>query len=647
MEPDFTGYATKNGIKCADGRTIMQGAFKHNHGTKVPLVWQHQHNSPENVLGHALLQNRDDGVYAYAFFNSTTKADEARELVVHGDVDSLSIYANDLSQQGDNVVHGNIREVSLVLSGANPGARIDNVNLYHGDTMEILDEEAVIYTGLELQHSGYMQHEDSDDSDDSDDSGSDSEGKTVKDVYDAFSQEQKNVVHYLIGEALESDGDDDSDDEDDSDDSNDDVEHSAMKGTSMTRNVFDQTDKDKKGTATLTHDQMTAIVEDAKRIGSFKEAFLSHAQQYGITNIEELFPDAKNVDPTPEWIKRDTGWVSGVINGAKATPFSRIKSRSADVTHEEARALGYIKGNLKKEEFFSVKSRVTTPKTIYKKQKLDRDDIIDITDMDVVAWLKAEMRMMLEEEVARAILIGDGREVEDEDKISEENIRPIATDHEFYTHPVTVRSNIDAKDLVKAVVRARKHYKGEGNPTFFTTEDVLADLLLAEDKMGRRLYETEAALASALRVSKIEPVEVMESMPTLLGVMVNMRDYTVGADRGGKTSMFDDFDIDYNQYKYLIETRMSGALTKHKTAIAIWRSEGTEVTPTTPTRSGNTITIPAIDGIAYTIDGVDVTGETYELNQDEYVVVEANAEDGYYFTANVPTSWSFNYETQD
>lgn len=576
MEADFSGYATKAGLKCSDGRTIMPDAFKDNDGAKVPLVWQHGHSEPSNVLGHALLENRTDGVYAYGYFNDTEAGKSAKTLVRHGDITCLSIYANKLYEKGKNVLHGSIREVSLVLSGANPGALIDNVNIAHADgDIETLDDEAIIYTGLALEHED-KKVEETEEVVHADD-------PTVQEVYDSLTSEQKDLVHFMIGAALEAAGTAEHSEESSTEESETEDNLTHQEGTEMTRNVFEQNDGTPKAPQkTLTHDQLSAIVEDAKKLGSFKEAFLQHAVTYGIENIDLLFPDARTVANSPEFISRRMEWVSGVINGTRHSPFSRIKSQSADITHDEARAKGYVKGNLKREEWFGLAERVTTPQTIYKKQKLDRDDIIDITDLDVVAWLKAEMRVMLDEELARAVLIGDGRDVADPDKIKETNIRPIATDDEFYTHQTLVASTVTGDDLVDAILLQREFYRGSGNPAMYCTERTLTELLVLKDTLGRRLYSTEAELASALRVSKIVTVPVMEDFEIvdvgdalktadLIAILVNLSDYTLGADKGGAVSMFDDFDIDYNQYKYLIETRCSGALTKFKSAQVIGR----------------------------------------------------------------------------
>ena len=556
---DFSGWATKANLKCSDGRTIMKDAFKDNDGKSVPLVWNHQHNDPTNVLGHALLQNRDEGVYAYCTFNDSEAGKTGKLLVQHGDVCALSIWANQLKQNLNNVVHGNIREVSLVLAGANPGAFIDSI-IMHGEES---DEDAIIYTGedIVLSHSNESEDKKMDETDKNVETNKE---ETVADVFNTLSEKQKNVVYAIIGQALEEGEESDNEE--------------SEGGNEMKHNVFDQTEE--KNNDVLSHDAMNAIISDGKRFGSLKESFLAHADEYGIKQIDYLFPEAKSLNNPPEFIKRETDWVSKVMNGVHRTPFSRIKSSFADITADEARAKGYIKGNLKKEEVFTLLKRSTTPTTIYKKQKLDRDDIIDITDFDVVAWLKSEMRMMLNEEIARAILIGDGRLSSSDDKINEQNIRPIASDAELYSVRVPVNVSASAttddkaKAMIRAAVKARKEYKGSGNPTFFTTEDWLTDALLLEDTMGHRLYKNESDVAAAMRVSNIVTVPVMEGTKgpnggDLIGIIVNLNDYNVGADKGGAINMFDDFDIDYNQQKYLIETRCSGALTKPYSALVL------------------------------------------------------------------------------
>ena len=556
---DFSGWVTKNNLKCSDGRTIMKDAFKHNDGQKVPLVWNHQHNDPNEVLGYVLLHNQDEGVYGYGTFNDTESGQTAKLLVQHGDVNALSIYANQLKQSMSNVTHGNIREVSLVLAGANPGAYIDSI-IMHGEESE---DEAIIYSGEDIE----IYHADGDDKsgenkEEKEPMSEKNDDKTIGDVFDTLTEEQKTAVYAVIAQILEN------------------PENKEGGNKEMKHNVFDNENENQENT--LTHDAMNTIIADGKRYGSLKESFLAHAQEYGIESIDWLFPEAKTLNNPPEFIKRDTGWVSGVMSSVSHTPFSRIKSAFADITEDEARAKGYMKGKLKKEEVFSLLKRTTTPTTIYKKQKLDRDDVIDITDFDVVSWLKAEMRMMLDEEIARAILVGDGRLASSDDKINESNIRPIWKDEELYTIRTYVTKGTTNDETIKAFIRAaikaRKDYKGSGNPVLYTTEDVLTDCLLLEDSMGRPLYESEEKLRTTLRVSKIVTVPVMENLKRtdatngeveLMGIIVNLKDYNVGADKGGAINMFDDFDIDYNQQKYLIETRCSGALIRPYSAITI------------------------------------------------------------------------------
>ena len=568
---DFSGWATKNDLKCSDGRTIRRDAFKDNDGQTVPLVWNHQHNDSQNVLGHALLENRPEGVYAYCKFNDTPAGKNAKMLVEHGDVSALSIYANRLKQNQGDVTHGVIREVSLVLAGANPGAFIDSI-MRHG---ECSDNEAVIYTGEEL----VLEHADKEDEMENDNK----KEKTVQDVVDSMSEEQRNVMYALIGQALEDVKH--SEDAENQNENNGEGEDNEMK-----HNVFEN-DNNKQNN-TLSHADMEMILKNAKRCGSLKEAVLAHADEhgdaiydtYGIKpnsdgeGISMLFPDYKNLNNVPEFIKRDTGWVAQVMGAVHHTPFSRIKSMFADIREEEARALGYMKGDLKKEEVFSLLKRTTDPQTIYKKQKLHRDDVIDITSFDVVAWIKAEMRMMLEEEIARAILIGDGRLADDDNKIQQQHIRSIANeDPLFAIHKdlVVAEGEERAKGFIKTCIRARKDYKGSGEPTLFLAEEMLVEMLLLEDKNGRVIYESEQALARALRVKNIVTVPVMEGAKSLdgkkniLGIVVNLKDYNVGADKGGAVAMFEDFDIDYNAQKYLIETRCSGALVKPFSAIVI------------------------------------------------------------------------------
>ena len=562
---DFSGWAACPNLKCSDGRTIMNDAFKHHDGDIVPLVWNHQHNDPNNILGKALLHSRDGGLYAYCQFNDTEQGMNAKMLVEHGDISALSIYANDLKHNASRgVTHGNVREVSLVLAGANPGAFIDSI-MKHGEES---DDEAIIYTDepIEIYHADEEKGKSKEETEVAEEKKPEG-SKTVAEIIESMNEEQKTVMYGMIGEALnhanekeENDGDENTDEEENE------VKH----------NVFDNEDQKD----VLSHSDMQAIFADAKRHGSLKESVLAH----GIEDIETLFPEPKSQNNPPEWINREMGWVKNVMSAVHHTPFSRIKSMFADLTEDDARAKGYIKGNFKKEQVFGLMKRTTTPTTIYKKQKLDRDDVIDITDFDVVAWLKAEMRMMLEEELARAILVGDGRPSSSDDKINELNIRPIWTDDDFYTikKKISVSANATddqkAKAFIRACVKSRKEYKGSGNPTLYTTEDVLTDLLLLEDSTGRIIYETEDKLRSALRVSAIVTVPVMEGLKrtdeesnelNLMGIIVNLNDYNVGADKGGAVNMFDDFDIDYNAQKYLIETRCSGALIKPFSAIAL------------------------------------------------------------------------------
>jgi HK97 family phage prohead protease len=566
---DFGGYATKVNIKCTDGRTIKPGAFKHCDGQVVPLVWQHMHDTPENILGQALLEHRDDGVYAYCTFNNTDRGQTAKALVVHGDVTKLSIFANQLKQKVSDVIHGMIREVSLVLSGANSGAVIDNVAIQHMDgTTEEDISEAIIRTtdddSIELGEDLDVEH---------------GENDTVEDIFNTFNDEQKDIVYAMIAHAVDNVKKDTKDKKDKKDGKK--MTHDDKGDGNMKKNLFNKEGNDKTEKSTLTHDELRKILEETKNCGSFKEAFLAHAGTYGIEDIDLLFPDAKSVQSSPELVSREMAWVNTVISGAKHSPFSRIKTLSADITADEARAKGYVKGNEKTDEIFGLLKRTTTPTTIYKKQKLDRDDIIDITDLDVVAWIKKEMRLMLNEEIARAILISDGRAVDSDDKITEANIRPIYKDADLYSHKVQLAADKTTEDIIDEIIKARKNYKGTGKPVFYTTSDLLTDMLLLKDTTGRRIYKTEAELAATLRVSAIHEVEVMEDVSrdvgedtyNLLGIIVSMKDYTIGADKGGKISMFDDFDIDYNQYKYLLETRISGALTKTKSALVIEQIE--------------------------------------------------------------------------
>ena len=632
---DFSGWATKNNIRCSDGRTIRRGAFSGDNGKTVPLVWNHRHDDANEVLGHAQLEERPEGVYAYCSFNGTERGQNAKEMVRHGDIVALSIFANRLKQRAGDVLHGEIKEVSLVLAGANKGALIDSV-LEHGEESEDSAEIMFVgYGGIELNHAegDDMHYEDYEDDellhaeDDEDyeeeyDEESEDEGETVQDVYDSMSDKQKKVVSFLVGKAVEdatagaevSHADDFEDEDatvqdvyDSMTDTQKDVvaflvgraiEDTESEGGSetMKHNAFADGEY---GQNTLSHEDFQEITKVARQTGSLRDAFniaeeegfIQHAdgdQDYGIVNLDYLFPDAKTINNTPEFIKREMGWVDKVMSQTHHTPFARVKSIFADIREEEARAKGYIKGKLKKEEVFSLLKRTTEPQTVYKKQKLDKQDIDDITDLSVVAWMKTEMQMMLKEEIARAILIGDGRLASDDDKIFEDHIRPVYNDADLYTVkvPVTVAQNATdeevAKALIKAMLKARKLYKGSGTPTFFTTDEYLTDALLIENGINERIYKTEGEVATAMRVKEIVPVEVMEGKTIeidengtkhtypLIGVELNFADYNIGTNGGAKTDFFDDFDIDFNQYKYLYETRMSGALIKPFSAMSFY-----------------------------------------------------------------------------
>lgn len=588
---DFHGWATRNDLRCSDGRIIRRDAFKHCDGKIVPLVWNHRHDDPTNVLGHALLENREDGVYAYCAFNDSEAGKAARLLVEHGDISALSIFANGLKQDGSNVLHGDIKEVSLVLAGANPGASIANV-IRHGETVE---DEADIYTGEDFivgmeEDKKNIEHSDSDMKDKKE---VDLDDKTVADVLKTFTPDQQKVLYQLVTDALAAKDEAQDEARDETNEKKDENNKNGGNNT-MKHNVFDNSEQNEN---VLQHDDFQAIISDAKRYGSMREAFenyakdhdvdineLTHSADYGIENIGYLFSDDKAITREPIMVSRNMDWVAKFTNSVRHTPFSRIKSLFANITEDDARAKGYIKGNVKKEEVFTLLKRSTTPTTVYKKQKIDRDDVIDIVDFDVVAWLKREMRVMLDEEIARAALVGDGRVSSSDDKIDPIHIRPIWTDDDFYTIKQTVsvassdNESTIAKNFIKQCIKARKNYKGSGNPTLYTTEDMLTDMLLLEDTTGRVIYESTAKLATTLRVKEIVTVPVMENLTrtddqskvhTLLGIIVNPYDYTIGADKGGAVNMFDDFDIDYNQQKYLIETRCSGALTLPYSAIAV------------------------------------------------------------------------------
>ena len=585
MKFDFSGWATKNDLTCSDGRTIKHNAFKENDGQRVPLVWQHGHNAVDNVLGHALLENRDEGVYAYCALNDTPAADNAKELVKHGDVKALSIYANRLDQRGADVIHGNIVEVSMVLSGANPGALIDNVALEHSDgSWTESEDEAVIYSGLTLSHDSGETTEDTESMDE--DEVYDEDDLTVADVLETLDEDQRLAVAALIeeisGDVDDEDEDFDEDEEFDEDyddeDYDEDAEHGDFGGdTLMHSNIFEGDARAAMGPH-LSHADEEQIFAEARRPGmTLRTAVLAHAADYGIKNPELLFPDATNLDPEPQRIMRENSWVSKVLQGAKHSPFSRVKTQWSNLTANDLRAKGYVKASRKKDVVYEVANRKTEPTTVYNKTKIDRDDVLDITTFNVVAWMQQNLRLALEEELARAVLIGDGREVSSPDKIKESNIRPIWKDDELFSHKVLVDKDAKTEDVIDIVRRSRKFYKGSGMPVLFTTNAFVCDMLEIKDINKRYIYETKQAVANALNVSDVIEVEVMEGAKrevagktqNLLGIIVNMQDYTLGADKGGETSFFEQFDIDFNQQKYLLEARCSGSLTKYKSAIVI------------------------------------------------------------------------------
>ena len=638
---DFSGYATRAGVKCADGRIIEPQAFMHNDGDTVPLVWQHGHNSPSNILGHAVLELKDDGVYAYGFFNDSEKAMDAKESVRHGDIRRMSIYANNL-RETDHLVHsGVIREVSLVIAGANPGATIDNVTIQHGnDFIEVVEDKAIIHSGENITPT--------DEGDNMPEGQNETGDKTLQDILDDMTEEQREAVDYLVGAAIEStQGENVDDDDDDEDDVDTSAAHSALTHadkdpSSMSHNLFEQSDNSPKQTIgdILSPDQISGILHDAMEGGSLKHALEQFALQHSVNNIEGLFPQHK-LDGGVQVYDRQNEWVTKVLNGVRKIPMTRIRTVIADMTPEEARAKGYVKGKAKIEQVFGWLKRETDATTVYKKQSIDRDDLLDITDFDIVAFFWTEMRGKLLEALAEAILIGDGRSAMDPDKINEERIRPIASDIDFYAPKVTLPSNADPRDIVKAIIRSRKDYRGSGNPTLFTTTDFITDLLLIEDRNQRRVYETVDALKSALRVSDVVEVEYFNQDPSVVGILVNLSDYTVGTNKGGEITRFDDFDIDFNKYKYLIETRISGSLTKPMSAIVIKREQGTVATPQSPSfnSDSNVIQIPTTSGVIYSIKGESVTGV---VEIDEVTQVDASATSGHYIPANTITSWTFS-----
>ena len=693
MEADFSGYLTRYGVKCTDGRRILQHAFKAADGSKIPLVWQHQHDAPTNVLGYLDLQHRDDGVYAQGFFNDTPSGLHAKAMVIHQDVTALSVYANGLVQRGSDVLHGNIREGSLVLAGANPGAYIDFVNVVHGDDSYVSEDEAIIYTDELISVVGVttgtppvpaVAHQSTTvvipDKPDlaqavsglsaamPDAQPASGDAPTVNDVINSLSDQQREVVYALIGAAVQQGGSvaqQDGSVVQQSDTAGDAPDTSTtQKGDpDVTRNVFDQTSDDKTaGTGpatTLSHSDIKDIFASARKGGSLKEAVEEYALAHGITAIDLMFPDARNVTDTPDWISRRQEWVADVLGKTHHTPFSRIKNLLADITLDEARARGYVKGAMKREEWFAVSRRITTPQTIYKKQKLDRDDIVDITDFDVVQWLKAEMRVMLDEEVARAVLVGDGRDVADPDKINEANVRPILTDSDVYTTNVNIApTSFDAlgeDGIVDGVMTAMQYFMGTGQPTLYAARSWITKMILAKDTLGRRLHPTLTELADAMGVGAVVPVDVMETMKTtLIGVIVNLSDYTLGTDRGGEVNFFDDFDIDYNKFTYLYETRLSGALTKYKSALVIsvfTGAGGVLADPTAPTfvKATGVVTIPTMANVTY-VSVNDTTGaESAALTagaqaaiaQGAAVHIRAKAAATFAFASNAVNNWTF------
>lgn len=647
MEADFQGYATKANLLCSDGRTILPNAFQHQDTMTVPLVWQHGHNNPKNVLGHAILENREDGVWAKCFFNTTDEAQHARTLVRHGDIKFMSIWANQLMEKAKKVIHGMICEVSLVLKGANPGALIDPLTIRHSDgSVDEVEDEAIITTGIEIE----VSHADSDTSNGEDD---EKDGPTIAEVYDSLTDLQKEVVHFMLGEAIAQKDAEHSNSDNNSHSSKD--ENQEGKNT-VTHNVFEKKDDPDKTGGVLSHDDMKSIVDQAKAPGhTFMSALKGYALEHGITDIETLFPEAVAIDgAVPEWVKRDTEWVGPFLAACRKSPFSRIKSRSADLTFENARAKGYIKGNLKKEQFFAISQRETTPKTIYKKQKLDRDDILDVDEFDLVAWLKPEMRFMIEEEIARAALIGDGRDVADEDKIDETKIRPIATDDEFYTTRVYVNvsdASSTMNEVVDALILNRSKYKGSGTPNMYMSESWIGRFLtLRKPDSTERMYKTLGDLAAEIRVAQIIPVEVMEDayVEDIVGVIVNPRDYVFGATRGGQLTTFEDFDIDYNQQKYLIETRLCGALVKPKSAVVVISvpAAAALVVPVAPTFDPETgaLTITDTTGVVYKHGAttINAAGSPYTVDPGTTWVVDATpASASYYFATSDDDQWTF------
>ena len=669
VEPDFAGWATKNDLKCTDGRVIKSGAFKHMNKVTVPLVWMHQHKEPENVLGHATLEDRAFGVYTYGFFNESDRGQHMKKAVQHGDIVSMSIYANNLtervSRQGKEVYHGDIKEVSLVLAGANPGAFIETVNLRHAGGIEELDE-AIIYTGFELMHGDQIEEEIDMGNEDPNKQEiviehADAVATDIKEIIDSYTDEQKAAFYFVIGDAVErakaeataaaGTAEHDAITQKGeflshlNDTLKEGFEHMSNNGTSS---IFEKQGEVITG-GKLSHDGFASLIGEAQKSKStFRDTYMAHADEYGVRDIEMLFPDAKQVGD-PEVYSRRMGWVPKLLGGTKHTPFAKVKSVVFDITDDEARARGYIKGNQKKDEVVALMKRTTGPTTIYKKQKLDRDDLIDIdiTDINIVAWLKAEIRTMLEEELARAILFGDGRSNSSEDKIKDpagansgDGIRSVVHDADFYAIKADLPANVSPKDAVKGIIRQRSKWRGTGKPTLWISDAFLTDIMLEEDKFGRSLYETEQALADKLRVSEIVTVDIIDDLENLFAVLLNPVDYSIGTNKGGELTSFEDFDIDFNQHKYLMETRLSGALTKPFSAIVIRRVQGTLATAGNPSFDGvdNEITIPTATGVYYTIDDEIVTGMVTITVPTEVV---AHAADGYYLAPNTTREWTY------
>lgn len=662
-DADFSGYATKAGLRCSDGRTITADAFKHQNDVTVPLIWQHGHNTPENVLGHVVLKHRNDGMYCYAYFNDTTSGQNAKKLVMHKDINKLSIWANELVEKSKQVLHGKIKEVSLVLSGANPGALIDFVAVEHSDgEIENLSDTAIIYTGLEIEFA-HGDEETPEGEKTAEEVQHATANTTLQNVWDSLTEDQQNLFQLMIGTALEGQ----SASAGHSDSSTDGGAAHQEGNNEMTRNTFETATAGGAGakskpedTYELSHSDMKGIFARAHETGSLKTAVKEYALAHGIDNIDVLFPEAKTVGTTPEMLTRRMEWVAGVLGAVNHTPFSRIKTRSADLTMEEARAKGYIKGTMKKEQFFNVVKRITTPTTVYKKQKLDRDDILDITEFDAVNWIKQEMNIMLREELATAVLLGDGRAVDDPDKIKDPagaaegaGIRAVLNDHELYVTEVEVNigdASSSYVEVIDAIMQGMRFFKGSGSPTFYTTLPVITSMLLLKDTLGRRLYTSKADLAQAMGVGDIVAVERMEdsvAYPNLVGIVVNLSDYNIGTDAGGDIQYFDFFDIDFNQYKYLIETRASGALTKLKSALKVVTSGSGDVLVdpvTSPTFDAETgvITIPTQSNVVYKDADSGATlssGAQTALDPSETKNVVATPASGYYFAHT--WYWSF------